>query len=358
MSIGVFSFFSGVGLLDLGFENSGYDILEVFEKKESFLNMYRYARKKMRYQEPKYGYNLQDVEELLGSKTFEKHVEIEKKNKIIGFVGGPPCPDFSIAGKNKGAEGDNGRLTSVYFELIKKYEPTFFLFENVKGIWNTKKNRKYIEEKIEEMKNAGYVLDFDILNSLDFEVPQDRERFFILGVREEYLVANEKNVSHFFKKNFEKNFSKVNYEWPTVDRFEDGVMKEIPKNIEESLTIQYWFDKNNVYIHENANEYFLPKSIEKFETIDEGDIAKKSFKRLHRWRYSPTAAYGNNEVHLHPYYKRRLSVAEVLAIQSAPKDFVLPKEVSLTDKFKVVGNAVPYLMAFEIAKQLKNFLEG
>ena len=82
-----------------------------------------------------------------------------------------------------------------------------------------------------------------------------------------------------------------------------------------------------------------------------------SYKRLHRWRYSPTAAYGNNEVHLHPYKARRLSVAEVLAIQSVPKEFELPKEMSLTDMFKTVGNGVPVLMAERVGKELKKILE-
>ncbi|MBE9201384.1 DNA cytosine methyltransferase [Nodularia sp. LEGE 06071] len=57
----------------------------------------------------------------------------------------------------------------------------------------------------------------------------------------------------------------------------------------------------------------------RFTAIDEGDVSNKSFKRPHRWRYSPTACYGNNEVHLHPYQVRRISVAEALAIQSLPK---------------------------------------
>lgn len=357
LSIGIFSFFSGVGLLDLGFENSGYDILEVFEKKESFLNMYKYSREQMNYKKPKYGYNLEDVEELLENNDFIEHVKNENKKRIIGFIGGPPCPDFSIAGKNKGADGENGRLSSVYFELIKKSNPTFFLFENVKGIWKTQKNNKYIKKEMEKMENSGYLLDFDILNSLDFGVPQDRERFFIFGVKKDFLAINQKNISNFFKDGFIKKFEKKRYNWPTIDNFQEAAKKAAPKDIEESLTIQYWFKKNDVYNHENSNEYFQPRAFKKFETIAEGDITKKSFKRLHRWRYSPTAAYGNNEVHLHPYYKRRLSISEVLSIQSAPKDFVLPHEISLTDKFKVVGNAVPYLMALEIAKKIKTFLE-
>jgi DNA (cytosine-5)-methyltransferase 1 len=91
-------------------------------------------------------------------------------------------------------------------------------------------------------------------------------------------------------------------------------------------------------------------------SVDEGDDSKKSYKRLHRWRYSPTACYGNNEVHLHPYQIRRISVAEALAIQSLPKQFYLPDNLSLTAMFKTIGNGVPYLAAKGIAKTILDFL--
>ena len=92
-------------------------------------------------------------------------------------------------------------------------------------------------------------------------------------------------------------------------------------------------------------------------SIAEGDDSRKSYKRLHRWRYSPTVAYGNNEVHLHPYKARRLTVAEALALQSLPKEFSLPPEMSLTDKFKTTGNGVPFKLSSGIAKTIYDFLE-
>ena len=92
-------------------------------------------------------------------------------------------------------------------------------------------------------------------------------------------------------------------------------------------------------------------------SVAEGDDSKKSYKRLHRWRYSPTVAYGNNEVHLHPYKARRLTVAEALALQSLPKDFILPPDMSLTDKFKTTGNGVPFMLSSGIAKTIYDFME-
>ena len=94
------------------------------------------------------------------------------------------------------------------------------------------------------------------------------------------------------------------------------------------------------------------------KTIMEGDDSRKSYKRIHRWRYSPTVCYGNNEVHLHPYKERRLSAAEALALQSLPPDFCLPENMSLSDKFKTIGNGVPYLMAYGVAMTIQDFLKS
>ena len=87
-----------------------------------------------------------------------------------------------------------------------------------------------------------------------------------------------------------------------------------------------------------------------------GDVDKKCYKRLHRWRYSPTAAYGNNEVHIHPFLPRRISVAEALAIQSLPANFVLPLDITLTDAFKTIGNGVPYMAARGVAESIYDYI--
>ena len=136
---------------------------------------------------------------------------------------------------------------------------------------------------------------------------------------------------------------------------ENGKLNK-PANIIEELTVQYWFEKNDVLNHPNEKDIFKIKNRRKYYNIEEGAVKGKSFKRLHRWRYSPTAAYGNNEVHLHPYFPRRISVAEALAIQSLPEWFELPEELPISKKFKTVGNGVPYLLAYGIADELYKWL--
>lgn len=362
--IQLYSFFSGCGLLDLGMEQAGFDIAMVSEKYEPFLSAYQYSRKKMGMGTPRHGYFNDDICDYLRKDSkLDILIKKDREKYIIGFIGGPPCPDFSTAGKNKGVNGDNGKLSKTYFELICKEEPDFFVFENVKGLWKTKKHKEFYDEMYNKMKGKGYYLLDKLLNSLEYGVPQERERVIMIGIR--IKSQKDKDKLKDIMKNFnwgvqEYNVLEMirNIDWPVTEPFVENSITEIPEEVIEELTIQHWFDRNDVENHPNSVNYFKPKAgLARMQTIDEGDVSRKSFKRLHRWRYSPTAAYGNNEVHLHPYKARRLSIAEVLAIQSAPYDFELPVNMSLTDMFKTVGNGVPVLMAKKMGQELKPILE-
>jgi DNA (cytosine-5-)-methyltransferase len=367
-SLRIYSFFSGAGFLDLGFETEGFNIDFVNEYNKSFFEVYKYARKNMKFKEPKYGYYCGDINNLLkdkGKKHLSLYISSGRKNELIGFIGGPPCPDFSVAGKNKGIIGTNGKLTKSYKRVILLYEPDFFVFENVKGLWNTKKHKEEYNKIKRAFSRKGYVLVDRLVNSLEYGVAQERERVILFGVKYS-LLSNDKSVARkILKSNFNWDIDKKytidkikSIKWPITTEFNVESELRCPANIVNELTIEYWFNKNDVYKHFNSNDYFEPRSMERFNTIREGDVSKKSFKRLHRWRYSPTVAYGNNEVHLHPYKARRLSVAEALAIQSLPKEFILPKTLSKSEMFKTIGNGVPYLMSKAIAHSIMDFFNN
>ena len=117
----IFSFFSGIGLLDLGFESVDSEVVFVNEINKSFLSGYRYSRDKMSFSKPRFGYSGDSIDAFLKGKKFNSLKGWVKDcsggDKFSIFLGGPPCPDFSIGGKNKGQYGENGRLTKTYFEL-------------------------------------------------------------------------------------------------------------------------------------------------------------------------------------------------------------------------------------------------
>src|SRR4028119_92908 len=149
----IFSFFAGSGFLDLGFELSGFDIVYVNEINPSFMEAYRYSRQKLNLSLPEYGYHdgeegdvnkLIEGEQALGLWSLIQ--DVRRSTNIVGFIGGPPCPDFSVGGKNRGSEGDQGKLSACYIELICQQKPDFFLFENVKGLWKTQKHRIFFEK--------------------------------------------------------------------------------------------------------------------------------------------------------------------------------------------------------------------
>lgn len=365
-TIRLYSFFSGAGFLDLGFENEGYQIDFVNEYSSSFMEAYKYSRSKMKISAPKHGYFCGDINELLRGKQKKKllsYINERKKNDLIGFVGGPPCPDFSVAGKNQGINGSHGKLTMSYKRAILLYEPDFFVFENVKGLWSTKKHKEEYKKIKRALSKKGYIFIDKLVNSLEYGVPQERERIILFGIKYSLLDVDKKKAKSILKSNFDwgtnekyKLQNVANCNWPTISDFRENSNTTVPNNIIEELTIEYWFRKNDVDNHPNAINYFAPHSTLRFDTIAEGDVSKKSFKRLHRWRYSPTAAYGNNEVHLHPYKKRRISVAEALAIQSLPKEYELPQSMTKSEMFKTVGNGVPYLLSRGLAVGIKRFI--
>ena len=362
----IFSFFSGSGFLDLGFEKNGYEVAFVNEFSSSFLKAYKYSREKMGLPKPEYGYWNTDINEYLDARSEELNTYISHAHSdgsLVGFIGGPPCPDFSVGGKNKGRHGDNGKLSLSYVNLIVDKKPDFFLFENVKGLWRTARHREFFEELKTMLYEAGYCTTERLTNSLEFGVAQDRDRILLVGVKRELLdndCVKGNSVADFpWEKHIKYSLEDVkSMPWVKTTPFVENSETECPDGVCEELTVQHWFEKNNVENHPNAKAYFTPRAgLARMQTIEEGDDCKKSYKRLHRWRYSPTAAYGNNEVHLHPYYARRISAAEALAIQSLPADFELPQDMTLSDMFKTIGNGVPYLLSAGIATTLREYLE-
>ena len=361
----IFSFFSGSGLLDLGFERANFSVDFVNEFSAQFLNAYKFSREQMGTPVPKYGYWNTDINEYLHERKTELCnylTDARSDDTLVGFIGGPPCPDFSVGGKNKGRDGERGKLSLTYVHLLADMKPDFFLFENVKGLWRTSLHRLFFEELKEKLHAGGFCTTEKLVNALEFGVPQDRDRILLFGVKKEllakYQYINNEIVDFPWTANISYSLDEVKkFCWPQQDTFTDGFFIDSPNTRFNELTVQYWFNKNNVEQHNNANSFFKPRrGLLKMQTIAEGDVSKKSFKRLHRWRYSPTVAYGNNEVHLHPYKARRLSAAEALAIQSLPEEFKLPLAMSLSDMFKTIGNGVPFLLAKGIAETIQAYM--
>lgn len=355
---GVISFFSGLGILDLGFEQGGFRTYLANEFSPSFARAYQHGRERMGVPQPVYPLVVGSIERFFSAEDEASHIlhaamlRARQECGCVGFIGGPPCPDFSVAGKNAGSDGDNGRLTEDYVRLICERQPDYFLFENVKGLISTAKHQSFFRRMKADLEACGYRLTERMCNAIEYGVAQDRNRIILIGFREASFAdaADMAAAFDWLSRAFGPP-DPLSLPWPETAPF--GGNPDRPADIPPELTIQHWFERNDVENHPNASHYFKPRqALERFGNVPEGDVAGKSFKRPHRWRYSPTAAYGNNEVHLHPYKARRLSAAEVMAIQSLPKEFELPADMTLSDMFKTVGNGVPFLFAKAIAETI------
>jgi DNA (cytosine-5)-methyltransferase 1 len=265
MKANIFSFFSGSGFLDLGFESEGFSVVHVNEFNQPFLEAYKYARAKLNLDPPERGYHSGSILEYR-SPELERFVSAaltERRNKgaLVGFIGGPPCPDFSVGGKNRGRHGDNGKLSRIYIDLICHHRPDFFLFENVKGLWSTRRHRDFYGELKESIRSAGYQTAERLINSIEYGVPQDRERVILLGFQRGIFGEGHIGDWSFPWLKHAKYPGRTAFEfnWPTTDPFlADGELP-FPEGIPADLTVEQWFLRNKVREHPNSLHCFKPR---------------------------------------------------------------------------------------------------
>ena len=244
--------------------------------------------------------------------------------------------------------------------MLCRIKPSFFVIENVPGLYNFHTHRKFFLSKMRQLKDHGYALDYQILNALELGVPQDRERLFVVGFKRSLAqraagrkLAADEHGWFLGPKLQTYNGAKL-LPWPKRSPF--GRKPDAPLGIPMELSVySALLGDGDPEKLANGNDYFNPYS-SRFKEVQEGDVSGKSFKRLHRYRFSPTAWYGNQEVHLHPWKARRLSVREALRIQTVPDEYVLPQDLSLSAKFKMTCNGVPCLMALHLADAVRCFL--
>jgi DNA (cytosine-5)-methyltransferase 1 len=136
--------------------------------------------------------------------SFKANYEIEDKHfhidindmdgtkyngKVDILIGGSPCQDFSLAGLRAGVDGQKGILIYQYIRIIKEVQPPIFIYENVKGMLSDKKG-KTIKEFVEAFRDLGYFCHYEVLNTKDYGVPQNRERIFLVGFKDKEHYYN------------------------------------------------------------------------------------------------------------------------------------------------------------------------
>lgn len=361
--IPILSFFSGGGFMDMGFEQAGFEVIWTNEFDETFAKLHAAGMTSWRKSQGN-GikaeiFNVKSITEVKSEEIVSEAFP-NGKPEHFGMIGGPPCQDFSMNGSLKGFGGERGKLTIVYFDKILELKPTFFVMENVTGLTKRKDTKEYLQTLLKRVEKEYYV-DHEKLNSLNYGVPQHRERVFFVGIRKDCMSKKAIEKAPFgkwfpFPVNEKYHDSATKYNWGKQVPFGNKLKK--PEDVPFELCVESCLvPQREINSIPNANEFFNLYVDEKtLQAIEEGETNRPSFKRLHRFKYSPTTCYGNNEVHLHPYLHRRLSVREALRIQGVPDEYVLPIELPMTKKFKMIGNGVPVPLAKAVADKLKDFL--
>lgn len=357
--IPIISLFSGGGFMDMGFLNAGFDIVFANEYDKVFADLHDEGITSWARRHKKKSCPITSTESLtdLPPEFILKSAFPKGTPEVWGVIGGPPCQDFTMRGNGNGFKGTRGKMTHVFLERIMKMKPSFFVMENVVGLLMRKKPKQILDTLLLKLISENYYLDRATLNALDYGVPQYRKRVFIIGLRKDvFQVEGTKESTIEDIRSFSFPWPRpkypdavTSYDWPDTTPFGSNEVVK-PKGVPDALCVQHCVEGTDGL--PNGNEFFNFNGDANVRMeINEGDTKRRSFKRLHRYRYSPTTCFGNNEVFLHPYINRRLSVREALRIQSVDDKYVWGPE-RLSAKFKIIGNGVPVMLAEAVAKEL------
>ena len=163
-----FSMFSGVGGFDLALERLGHECVGFSEIDKYSIQVYN--------------------KHFGGVKNYGNATNINERElpKFDMLCGGVPCQSWSMAGKRRGFEDARGTMWYDVFRIAKAKKPKYLFLENVKGLLSHNGGKSF-EQICEMICEIGYVVDFTVLNSKCWGVPQNRERVFILAIREDLL---------------------------------------------------------------------------------------------------------------------------------------------------------------------------
>lgn len=319
------SLFSGAGGLDLGFQIAGFRIMIANEIDAKIC--------------PTFRANFPDVHLIEGD--IRKLSPSDFPDDIDGIIGGPPCQSWSEGGKQLGLDDERGKMFLTYIDFIQSKQPKFFVIENVKGILGDKHFLTFMK-MLDQLKNAGYVVHYQLMNAMDYHVPQERYRVFVVGIRRDI---------------------DVNYQFPRPDnscfialRQAIGDITEEPrKYTSERVDTRYdkWLN-HDVYMGPFNERFMARNRVRGWNEVSYTMQAKARNCPLHP--QAPKMVYVSRDKQIfRPGYEhlyRRFSVRECARIQTFPDGFRFIYH-DVCDGYKMVGNAVPPRLGRAIALSVK-----
>lgn len=327
----VYSLFTGAGGFDIGFEEAGFEVIGASD-------IWKESEKTMNLNYPNIPFICKDIRLLTSSEI------LESTNNIFPdiIIGGPPCQGFSVMGDKNSADPRNSLFES-YVRLVDDLNPLCFVFENVKGI-KTMFNGRYLNMVANSFADLGYDIHLKVLNSKEYGVPQSRERVIIFGTRLDnsfnYPVSNDNPIGKL--KAYKNVGEAINDLIKKDSKFPNHIALDHGEIVLERYKL----------IPEGGK---LPPPEELPEKIRRKNFGN-TYVRLDRNKVSSTMVPGNNAFPVHPVLNRSLTPREAARIQSFPDNHIFtgPRKEQCT----LVGNAVPPLMAANIAVAIKTHIES
>lgn len=284
------------------------------------------------------------------------------RTKQTTVFGGPPCQGFSTSNqKNRQFDNEKNWLFQEYLRVVKEVQPDWVVFENVKGLLETE-GGYFLDAVLLGFKRAGYSTSHFILNSVDFGVPQRRNRLFIVGSLNGIELAPPTPVvtkAVTVKQAFADLPSLKNGDMSDEVAYPKAARSGYAKVLRGSLTS----------CHNNLVSANAPHVIERYAHIPQGgnweDIPQHLMKnyadrtRCHTGIYrrlsehEPSVVIGNfrKNMLIHPWLDRGLSVREAARLQSFPDQFRFAGSIGFQQQ--QVGNAVPPLLARAVFLRIK-----
>lgn len=324
------SLFSGCGGLDLGFEQAGFEISVANEFDPSIWATYKA--------------NHPDTKLIEGD--IRQINDTDFPDEIDGIIGGPPCQSWSEAGALRGINDLRGKLFFEYIRILRSKKPKFFLAENVSGML-ANRHSDAVKNILQMFKDSGYNVTLTLVNAKDYGVAQERKRVFYIGFR------NDLDIDFKFPEGSTADDIKKITLRDIIWDLQYNAVPTVDKNYHNPKAVN-----NNEYFTGAYSPIFMSRN--RVKSWDEQAFTVQASGRqcqIHPSAPKMTFISQNKRefVKGQEWLYRRMTIREIARIQGFPDTFQFIYE-NADDAYKMIGNAVPVNLAYEVAVAIKEAL--